>query len=113
MASRRNARRGAKSNLWKGGIASERNVLGNSVMWKDWRAAVFARDGFKCKKCEGNQGKLNPHHIYNFAQHKELRFVVENGITLCVDCHRLFHKIYGKKDNNESQIGVFLSCETG
>jgi hypothetical protein len=50
----------------------------------EWRNLVYKRDGFKCQwpDCIMKQ-KLNAHHIKNWAQFPGLRFVVENGLTLC------------------------------
>jgi 5-methylcytosine-specific restriction endonuclease McrA len=107
-ASRRNAKRGAKNNLWKGGVSSERNRLGKSTMWLDWRKSVFERDKYFCRKCKKIGGKINPHHIYNFSQYKALRFIMENGITLCVPCHRQFHIKYGKQNNTQKQIEEYI-----
>jgi 5-methylcytosine-specific restriction endonuclease McrA len=32
---------------------------------------------------------LHPHHIQPFADHPELRWDVNNGMTLCTNCHAL------------------------
>jgi len=49
-----------------------------------WRKDVYKRDGFKCQWPNCNQNrKLNAHHIKNWANFPGLRFVVDNGITLC------------------------------
>ena len=34
---------------------------------------------------------------------------LKNGITLCRDCHKKFHKIYGKKNNNKGQVEEFIN----
>ena len=57
-----------------------------------WRKAVFARDNFICQHCSGVGLFLHAHHIKPWAKFKELRFEINNGITLCVPCHRAEHK---------------------
>lgn len=56
--------------------------------------------------------KLNAHHIRNYSSDKENRFNVNNGITLCVDCHKEFHHRYGNKNNSYEQLKVFLKDNT-
>lgn len=63
-----------------------------STEYKNWRAAVFQRDGFKCAICGQVGGELNAHHIRSFKDYPELRFDINNGITLCVRCHRKVHR---------------------
>src|SRR6185295_2701903 len=55
-----------------------------------WANAVKARDG-KCMQCGALEG-LHAHHIKPQATHPELRYVLENGLTLCFPCHQLAHK---------------------
>ena len=78
--------------------------------FKIWREEVFKRDGNSCQKC-GSKERINPHHIFNFAQHIDKRFDVNNGITLCHKHHSEFHKIYGRKDNNLQQLNEFLGLK--
>lgn len=78
-----------KCHLWKGGITPINAQIRNSIEMKLWRKAVFERDGYACiwgGKEHGN--KLNADHIKPFALFPELRFAIDNGRTLCVDCHR-------------------------
>ncbi len=73
-----------------------------------WRESVFARDNWACQKCLIKGGKLHPHHIRNFAEEKDLRFAIDNGITLCRNCHKEFHKKFGIKNNNQEQFHNFI-----
>lgn len=60
-------------------------------------------------RTKSSQPPLNAHHIINFAQNESLQLDVDNGITLCKNCHHLFHRIYGKKNNNFVQIQEFIN----
>lgn len=80
---------GSICHFWKGGITSENDKLRHSLELRLWRKAVFGRDKYQCiwgGKEHGN--KLNADHIKPFALFPELRFAIDNGRTLCVDCHR-------------------------
>jgi len=46
--------------------------------------------------------------IESFDQHL---YNLDNGITLCKDCHSMFHKIYGNKTNNKNQLTIYLAHE--
>ena len=89
---------------WQGGINSISDTIRKSIDFRLWREAVFARDNYTCQKTGIKGGRLVAHHINNFAQFPELRFVIDNGITLSKKAHTEFHKIYGTKNNNKEQI---------
>lgn len=93
---------------YKGGVASEQEKIRSSTENRLWRESVFARDNWTCQKYGIRGGKLNPHHIQNFAQFPELRFAIDNGITLSDKAHKEFHKKYGKKNNTLEQLKEFL-----
>ena len=99
-----------KNPNWKGGITPENLKIRASIEFRLWREANFARDNWTCQKCKKKGGRLHSHHIQNFAQYPELRFAINNGRTLCRKCHILFHKIYGKRNNNQEQIEEFFSA---
>ena len=93
---------------WKGGITPINNKIRRSVKVRLWHKLVFERDNFTCQKTKIRGGSLTAHHIQNFAQYPELRFVIDNGITLSKKSHDEFHKKYGKNNNNKQQINEFL-----
>lgn len=68
----------------------------NSYCYRKWRAEVLERDNNTCQKC-GAKNNLHAHHKKSFSKHPTLRFVLENGITLCVDCHRKLHGLVKKE----------------
>lgn len=97
---------------WKGGVwATEHKRIRKSVEYKLWREAVFLRDNFTCQKTGEKGGKLHPHHILNFSDFPELRFDVDNGVTLSEDAHKEFHKRYGSSNNTKEQLMEFLTEE--
>lgn len=59
--------------------------------YKTWRRQVLSRDNWMCQKC-GEEKKLIAHHIKAYQSYKELRMDVNNGITLCHNCHIDVHR---------------------
>jgi len=64
---------------------------------------VFERDEHTCQDCGQRGGKLNAHHIKSYIDHVELRLDVDNGITLCCDCHKLRHRRITLQENLNEQ----------
>jgi hypothetical protein len=102
-------RKGKNCNFWKGGVTPEHLRIKMSIEWKLWREAVFTRDNWTCQKYGVKGGTLHPHHIKNFSDNKELRFAIDNGITLSKRAHREFHKKYGNINNTREQLIEFLN----
>ena len=100
--------RGENHYNWKGGVSTENRVIRKRVDFRLWRESVFARDNWTCQKYGIRGYELHPHHIKNFAEFPELRFSVENGITLSRQAHNEFHGLYGKRNNSEEQLQEFL-----
>lgn len=72
---------------WRGGVSSIRLKLIDSMNYKQWRAAVFERDDYTCRKCNRRGGKLNADHIVPYFKDQNKIYDLDNGQTLCVECH--------------------------
>jgi len=97
------------SNFWKGGITPLNKKIRSSEKYKIWRSKVFERDNWTCQTCNVRGGGvyLEAHHspktfsqiikvdgIKTFEQalkYKKL-WDINNGITLCFDCHNITKK---------------------
>lgn len=86
----------------------ERLKARNVPELREWRKDVYHRDNFTCAKCDERGGRLNAHHIHNYADYPHERFEINNGITLCEECHIIFHKKYGYRNTNRDQLNDFL-----
>jgi len=67
---------------------SENRQARSTSKYQRWRNRVFKRDNYICQMCFGRGGKLQADHIKPFAFFPKLRFVLSNGRTLCVECHK-------------------------
>lgn len=74
----------------------------NDMAYKEWRMNVYKRDNFKCRidNCDCS-GRIIAHHILGWSPYPELRYEVNNGITLCLAHHPL------KRAKEEQMIPVF------
>lgn len=76
-----------------------------------WRKKVFNRDLFTCQTCgsknEDGEGLVS-HHIFSWDNYVALRFIINNGICLCTNCHKEFHGMFGYGDNNQRQFNEFV-----
>ena len=81
-----------KNPAWKGGITPLSRLLRSANAFKEWRRKVFERDNYTCQLCFQRGVFLEPHHIKNVANHPELAFDINNGLTLCLNYHRKVDK---------------------
>jgi hypothetical protein len=105
-------RRGENSPQWKGGVTALQKMIRESFEYDEWMRNVFTRDNFICQKCLNRGGYLNVHHIKKFstvlkennitsidqARNCHELWDINNGITLCVKCHKEEH--FGKQNFN-------------
>ena len=79
--------------------------LRTSRKWIAWREKVFKRDKYQCQNCGKIGVVLHPHHIISVKQcvnteNINLIYEVNNGITLCFDCHWEEHRKINKTNNH-------------
>lgn len=97
---------GEKHWNWKGGLTPLIILVRNSSKMKVWRNKVFKKDNWTCQKCN-KRGKIiiESHHIKPFIkiirENNISTFMqamnclelwnVNNGVTLCKECHDLLN----------------------
>lgn len=75
---------------WKGGISGENRRIRGSAEYLRWRQAVFTRDDYTCQICGARGVHLEADHVKPFALYPDIRLDINNGRTLCIDCHLEF-----------------------
>lgn len=110
---------GEKNPSWKGGITNRYLQIRKSFKYRQWRSDVFTRDNYICQACgEIKGGSFNAHHIKSFlsimrkyeittfkeAMKCEELWNINNGITLCEDCHKETHEQLRKKDKDSAGV---------
>ena len=85
-----------KNHLWKGGKDISVYKHYNNAKYRIWREKVFKRDNYTCQTCGARSGNgkaiiLHPHHMKSYTYYPKLRYITNNGITLCKSCHLKLH----------------------
>lgn len=58
-------------------------------VYKEWRKRVKQRDRYKCQMPSCSETtRLQVHHIKKWSSASNLRYDIDNGITLCKRCHK-------------------------
>ncbi len=66
--------------------AKEHDSIYKTWQYREWRERVFKRDGYKCRRC-GSDYRICPHHVYGKTAYPEKIYEINNGVTLCRECH--------------------------
>lgn len=102
--------KGSNNVSWNPNLTDEERIQNRDYLeYQLWRTSVYERDNYTCQKCFEVGVNLNAHHVLNYADYPELRVAIDNGITLCKDCHMEFHTIYGYRNTTEKQLIKYLS----
>ncbi len=103
---------GENNHNWKANLTSEdrerrrhRELIPG---YSTWKKQVKKRDNFTCKCCHKPDGALEVHHYYPYSKYPEYRTLIENGITLCEDCHGEYHHRFGKDNNSKPEFFLFI-----
>ncbi len=55
--------------------------------YKKWRQEIYRRANYICQMCGCKDVKFHAHHVYSQHRHPHLKYVLENGLCLCGQCH--------------------------
>lgn len=108
------AKRGEMNPNWKGGVSIIDKKVRLMSEYKIWRTLIFQRDEWTCQTCH-SKGYVTAHHIksfssilkeYKISNQEEARKCLElwnvnNGITLCEECHSLTDNYKGRNKNKK------------
>lgn len=98
--------KGENNPNWKNGNGKHDKER-KAAKYSRWREAVYKRDNHTCRICMVKGGYLHAHHIKIWSKHKDLRYELDNGITLCRECHFSLH--HSNPGLSEYPISLALS----
>lgn len=93
------------------GRNSGKTPIKQSFEYKEWRKSVFERDNYTCQNCKVRGGELQADHIKPQSVFPELRFILDNGRTLCRPCH-MKTDTWGVRHWNNKKLTTHISVGT-
>jgi hypothetical protein len=117
-------RTGSLNPAWKGGKTKLQQALRSCSKYKEWRNNIFKRDDWTCQICQKRGTYLESHHIKPFitiirenyiksfeeAMLCDLLWDINNGKTLCLNCHNKTKDIYLRKLKPKPLTRIKVSC---
>lgn len=86
---------------------ARKNYAGSIV---GWRKRVLKRDNYRCCRCGCDDRRvLTAHHLKHRNRNPALVLDVENGMTLCENCHKIEHIINPVKRRKRTRVGRVLA----
>ncbi len=82
-----------------GRIKHRRSYHNTDRKYVIWRTKIFKRDNYTCQICGLKGGKLQVHHIKSWSKYPALRYKLNNGISVCIPCHKQTNN-YSRKDSS-------------
>lgn len=97
--------RGANHHWWIDGRTPEYRLSRTNYreFEKKWKKDVYRRDLWKCQ-LSGSNYKIRAHHLNGYNWDIENRWNPDNGVTLCLGHHKIFHCLYGSGQNTKEQF---------
>jgi hypothetical protein len=73
-----------------------------------WADSVIRRDKATCQKCGATSVEMQAHHLRSYIDHQELRYDINNGMTLCYACHWKEHGLPLKNVSAENIVNSVI-----
>lgn len=96
---------GENNPYWNKNKSLEERIKGRGYPeYDEFVKRVLRRDSFTCQCCGATDCRLNVHHLDSYDWCIDKRLDDTNGISLCENCHKNFHSIYGYGNNTKQQF---------
>jgi len=102
------AQSGKKNHNWKGGITPKTK----SFLYFIFKEDVIKRDESKCTICKIFLMYPIVHHIIHQSERPDLRYEINNGRTVCYDCHMVIHNEVGYYRKKRGEFSEELNEQT-